>query len=455
MKPHTDAARRITQAAICLALALGTATLAAVWRAWPAWFAEALAVPYPFQTFLTNYQRALADFPSLLAVVAAALLVLAAALWWSARREDGVAAPLALPRWGEALLVAALLGVAWWLSYRHWVYWGKPHWDDYWFFGRIFHEVWAQPGGKMIFQLQRFLHEYPHSPSPLTPLVIGFLMFLHDNPLRWLQVLSLSATVGSLLVLRTLSRRLTPTLPVWLLGALFLTNAATMRNSFFIQLDAISSFFVVAFYGVWLWWRDEPSQNRLTVLTVFLLAAVFQKTTLFPLLAIPTLVAVYDAWRARRVPWLDLLQTAAATALLPAAVFGAYLLALGVGGNFGTQLELMGTGWNELDFSVTRFVFATTFLLVPYLPLVLANRRWPEPETIALALFPLLFFASIVAVRGPFWSRYYSHAVGPWLLLAAPALARLAQSRAARPALVAYVGGVAAVQIAMLWLHVF
>jgi hypothetical protein len=110
----------------------------------------------------------------------------------------------------------------------------------------------------------------------------------------------------------------------------------------------------------------------------------------------------------------------------------------------------MGTGWNEIDFSWQRFVFASGFLLCPYLGLVSRNRSWREPAYQGLALFVVLFFASLVAVRGPFWGRYYSHVLGCWLLLALPAWAR-DDSAGQRRAQWTFLIGVGALQIVMMY----
>ncbi|MDP8225794.1 MAG: hypothetical protein P9L99_20710 [Candidatus Lernaella stagnicola] len=455
-KGSTLAGYRHTRHAMFLAAgAVAAGSLAAVWMQRPDWFLKRLAVPYPFQVFLENYNRLLIDFPLVLWVTGAALAALALVVWRTAGRtveNDSSRLRISVPV--EFLIYAALLVAAGYLSLRHWEYWGRPKWDNYWLFARVLHDFWTHPGAETWFTLQKWVAEFPHSPSPLTPVVISVLMVVYDDPLRWLQMLSFGATIGSLALVRSLGRRLAPDVPTWLLGALFLTHAATMRNSLFIQLDAISSFFVLAFYWLWFRWRDEPTQNRLTALVVFLIAAVMQKTTLFPLLAIPFLAAVYDDWRAGRRRWLEWLRIGLATAALPAALFGGYLLLLGVGRNFGTQVELMGSGWNELDFSLTRFAFATGFLVCPYLPLVFGEQRW-DANRVALAAYPVLFLLSVTAVRGPYWSRYYSHLLGPLLLLAAPHLARLSRQQRGAWLAPTYVAGVAAVQYTMIAAHIF
>jgi hypothetical protein len=236
---------------------------------------------------------------------------------------------------------------------------------------------------------------------------------------------------------------------------LFLVNAATVRNAAFVQLDAICGFFVVWFFWVWTQWLVSPTRRGWLLLIACLTLGIFQKTTLFPLLAIPTLTAALARPRGVGVPWRRVVGIAAASVLPPVALFGGFLWWLGVTGNFGEQVHLMGTGWNELDFSFPRFVFATGFLLGPYLPLACRNQRLREPMFLGLALFVGLFFLSLVAVRGPFWSRYYSLVVAPTLLLALPFLARAAVSSPWRVLLPVYVIAVAAVHYAMMAWHIF
>jgi len=300
--------------------------------------------------------------------------------------------------------------------------------------------------------LWRFIGEYPHAPSPLTPVLIALGLFVVRNAATVLMALNLAATAGSLWLLRAIVRRVSPATIFWPLGVLFLAHGATARNCLFIQLDAINGFFVLLFFHLWLSWREKPSSDRLTAMAVAVVLGVFQKTTLFPLMAVPTLVELVESWRARRWDVKRLATVALATAVVPAALFAFYILQLEVGRNFQTQVELMGAGWNMLDFSLKRFVYATVLLLVPTLPLVALNRDWHRPPYAAFVLYILLFFGSIVAVRGPFWGRYYSHVLGAWLLLAAPGLARIEGEKSYRLPLCVFLAGTAAVQYALvLW----
>jgi 4-amino-4-deoxy-L-arabinose transferase-like glycosyltransferase len=72
-----------------------------------------------------------------------------------------------------------------------------------------------------------------------------------------------------------------------------------MRNAFFIQLDAVSSFFVLLFFALWRRRLARPTLLNAILLGGCLILAVLQKTTLFPLLAVPLTVAVFEAARDR------------------------------------------------------------------------------------------------------------------------------------------------------------
>lgn len=69
--------------------------------------------------------------------------------------------------------------------------------------------------------------------------------------------------------------------------------------------------------------------------------------------------------------------------------------------------------------------------------------------------FVVLFLASIAVVGGPFWSRYYAHVVGPWLVAAAPALGRLAIRDGSLAFSIVYLAATASVSYAMLTWMIF
>jgi len=434
-----------------LAAAAGFATLAALWHFHPDWFAARLHTPYPQAIILQHYEHSLTLMPFLLLATALAFAIVAVAQYATARRPLTQTPIPALSPLAENVLLSGLLLLGLWLSWRHWQMWGRPVWDDYWKAGQVWHIALTSNDAQAWPLVQKFLHEYPHSPSPLTPWVIALLMFVVAQPVLWLQVLNAAATAGSVIVLQRLSKRLAPGVPFWFVGALFLLNAATMRNGWFIQLDAINGFFVLLFFHFWLRWRESPSPARLAALVVWLALCALQKTTLFPLMAVPTLVEAVGQVREKKLVVVRLLSAALWTAVVPAAVFVAYCLAFGIFANFGTQVQLMGSGWNELDFSFKRFVFAGGFLLGPYLPLMWRNRKILEPAYLGPALYVALFFLSMIVVRGPFWGRYYSHIVGCCVLLSLPALMLPAR----RLPLMAYLVAVALVQLTMIGLHLF
>ncbi len=435
---------------VTFVLAGALAALGLAWRVFPAWFVACLKVPYSDPTLSRAYLQLLADLPFAILFAATVLAATAVATLIDARRPAPGPVFRRLSPAHETMLYGALLLLGAWLSWRHYAYWSYPTWDLYWEFGEQLHHLMRHPDPHVLAAVRSFAREYPHSASPLTPFAVALGMFVLPHSLLLMQILSAAATVLSLVLLRALARRLAPTATFWPLGVLFLTNVATMRNSFFIQLDAINGFFVLLFFHQWLRWREQPTRGRLAVLCTVLALGVLQKTTLFPLLAVPTLVAVVEPANARRLDFARLFVTGFWTALVPVSLFLVYLGVFRFQGNFLSQVTLMGTGWNEIDFSWQRFVFASGFLLGPYIGLVLRNRSWREPAYQGLALFVVLFFASMVAVRGPFWGRYYSHVLGCWLLLALPAWAR-DDSAGRRLARWIFMVGVGGLQVAMMY----
>ncbi len=425
--------------------------LGMLWRLWPAWFVARFDVPYPHAIILNHYHYLLHKLPDLLLLGALVLFALAGALWLAARRGTFAGAWPRLPVAAETMLFVALLALDGWLSHRYWLAWGRPLWDDYARFGEILHLALTSNDPAVLPALWRFIGEYPHAPSPLTPTLIAVGMFIVHNAAAVLMAFNLAATAGSLWLLRAIVRRVSPATIFWPLGVLFLAHGATARNCLFIQLDAINGFFVLLFFHLWLSWREKPSSDRLTAMVVAIVLGVFQKTTLFPLMAVPTLVELVESWRTRRWEVKRLATVVLATAVVPAALFAFYIFQLEVGRNFQTQVELMGAGWNILDFSLKRFVYATLLLLAPTLPLVALNRNRHRPPHLAFALYILLFFGSIVVVRGPFWGRYYSHVLGAWLLLAAPGLALVEGEKSYRLPLCVFLTGTAAVQYALVF----
>jgi hypothetical protein len=435
---------------LAFAFAGALAALGLAWTISPAWFVAWFEVPYSVPAISRAYLQLLADLPLAILFAATVLAATAAATLLDRRRPVPGPAFRPLPPAYEVLLYGALLLLGVWLSWRHHAYWSYPTWDLYWEFGEQLHRLMRHPDPQVLAEVQAFAHQYPHSASPLTPFAVALGMFAFPHSLLLMQILSAAATAASLVLMRTLARRLAPTATFWPVGVLFLTNVATTRNSFFIQLDAINGFFVLLFFHQWLRWRERPTRGRLAALCTVLTLGVLQKTTLIPLLAIPTLVAVVEPASVRCLDFARLFVTSLWTALVPALLFLVYLGVFGFHGNFLSQVTLMGTGWNEIDFSWQRFVLASGFLLCPYLGLVSRNGSWREPAYQGLALFVVLFFASMVAVRGPFWGRYYSHVLGCWLLLALPAWAR-DDSAGRRYAQWTFLIGVGALQIMMMY----
>jgi hypothetical protein len=428
--------------------------LALLWAYFPKWFAKILATPYPYALHLANYQQMLRHMPQYLCVLSACLAFMAFALASKKRtRSEARRALFELTPLTEMLLYIVLLAIASWFSWREWLWWQRPGWDNYWRAGEILHHSLRIGGAEVWPHLQSFFAKYPHSPSPLTPVAIALLMFVHADSILILQCLNLAATLGSLIVLKGISRRLAPSVPFWPVGLLFCTNAAVMRNSFFIQLDAINAFFVVAFFGLWLRWRDNPGPKRFAGLVACLVLGVFQKTTLFPLMAIPTLIEIRDAIGHRRINLRRLVIVATGTAIVPVMLFALYCFGLGIFKNFGTQLSLMGTGWNELDFSFWRFSHSTLIVLGALLPVMAFNKEILKSQYLAPALFIVLFFISIAIAKGPFWARYYGHVTGPCLILCLPVLAAVNEKASLRRPVLTYLFCAAMLGYWTMYLH--
>lgn len=445
------------KARVCALLATLLLAVALAWLRTPAPFLRVLARPYPDADVLVRYQENLRDFPVLLLVTASALMAVAFALAFArpptcpSRARD--AHPLALAAPVQLGLAISLLLVAWWFSERHWLFWNRPLWDCYTLYAEALHTALFHPDEGMLAALVRFVRAYPHSPSPLTPALVALgMLVVHDSTLV-MHAVSLAATAGSVVLVVRLGRILAPKLPPWVAATLFLTNAATLRNADFVQLDAGSSFFVLLFFKLLATHLRRGGHRVPWAVAACTAVALFQKTTLFPLLVVPTLLLVHSALRHRRLDGRAFVRTAVVTGLLPTLPFATALLLTGLATNVFRQVELMGVGWNTQDFSLLRFVFATSFLLAPYLPLAVTNRRLGEPLEAGLVLFVILFFASLIAVRGPFWSRYYSLVVGPTLLLALAPLDRLARRWPAVALTV--IAAIATVGYAMMSLNIF
>jgi hypothetical protein len=461
MSPTTDvpAARRGARAGALalLAAAAATAALAAWWAASPAPFVAHFRVDYAYPLALQNHLRNLRDLPKLLAWVALALAALGAALLRARRRGGPALASLARRApagWGAAALaLAVLLAVDVWLSQREWTYWGRPIWDDYPRYGEAFHRLFVGHDAAALARFRSFAAGYLHAPSPLTPAALGLLRFAVPDAVACMQLTSLLATAISLLLLLRLSQRIAPALPTWFPGVLFLGNAATIRNSFFVQLDAASSCVALLFLWRWERWLARRRARDAAWLCVCAILAVLQKTTLFPLLVLPPLVAAIGWWRSE-TGLREVARMALVTLAAPLAVFAAWLGGLGLLGNFRGQVDAMGTGWNVLDHSLGRFAFATGFLLGPVLPFALASPRRIDPLRLGMLLFAALFLGGIAVTGGPFWSRYYSHILAPCLLAAAPGFERAGALPGSRDVLLVYLAGTAAVGYAMMAWHI-
>jgi hypothetical protein len=170
-------------------------------------------------------------------------------------------------------------------------------------------------------------------------------------------------------------------------------------------------------------------------------------------MALPTLVQLYESWRERRFAWGRTALVGLLTAALPFALFLTYCIGFGIIRNFRLQVNLMGHGWNELDFALLPLLFCTFFLLGPFVVPVLRNRRILDPRYFAFALYFVLFWAAFVLVKGPFWTRYYSNVLGPCAVLSIPFFAEHAAAPRARAPLYAFLIGVAVVEHALVYLH--
>lgn len=449
--PREGNARQRRQAVWCAGAGAAALLLGLVWWLQPDWFAARFDVAYPHRSILEHYHYLLRQLPLLIEFGAALLFALAFALWTASRRRPTAKPFPQLPVATETVLFLALLALDAVLSHRYWLAWSRPLWDDYWRFGEILHHAMTMRDPALPAAVRQFIGEYPHAPSPLTPMLIAVGMFIVKNSVAVLMALNLAATAGSLWLLRSIVRRLSPATIFWPLGVLFLAHGATARNCLFIQLDAINGFFVLLFFHLWMSWREKPTLDRQAAMVIAIVLGVFQKTTLFPLMALPTLVEVAEALRTRKWDVMRLAYVALYTAVVPLALFAFYLYRFEVGDNFQTQVALMGAGWNVLDFSLQRFVYATLLLLGPFLPLVALNRDWRRPPYLAFTLYIALFFVSMVVVQGPFWGRYYSHLLGAWLLLAAPGLGRVERAAAYRLPLYVFIAGTALFEYAIVF----
>jgi len=446
--------------AVVLLVLGGLAALFAVaWVIAPEAFAGLFRVEYGYARANRNFARNLGDFPKLLACLAAVLIALGVATRRNARAPAFLSAagtrPGPLPGWFGWSLVVGLFGVAAALSHRSWVYWNRPRWDGYSRFADAFYHLFAQPGAAGAEQFRAFLGEYLHAASPLTPALAGLLRFAVPDPVLCLQLLNALATAASVALVAHLGRRLAPSLPAWLVAALLLTNAAVIRNSWFVQLDAASSAVALVFFWRLSHWLETGSSRDAAWTCLCATLGLFQKTTLLPLLAIPTAVTLYRQWGARRLRLGALVRVAAWSAAVPLALFAAYVVPLELVDNVGRQVEVMGVGWNVADHSWQRFGFGAAFLLGPYLPFLAFGWSRSSALRFGLVSFALLFLLGIAVTGGPFWSRYYSHIAGPCLLAAAPALARFATLPGSRAAVLLYLGGCAAVSYTMMALELF
>ncbi len=457
MKP--DPQRR----ARSIALVIGTAAVAVglwglCWVVWPDFFVSLFRVEYSYDRALRNYEQNLRDFPKLLACLALALAAIGTAVWRFAARNGPSLAESAFPRWLTTSALAVLLGLAGWVSHNSWVFWNRPTWDGYSKFGEAIHRALdgavSGSGPAAFAELGRFVAGYMHSPSPLTPAAIGLLRFAVDDPILCLQLINWFATAVSLLLVIRVSSRLAPDLPAWFVGAMFLTNAAIIRSSFFIQLDASSAALVLVYLWRWERWLRESSKWNLVVLALCATLALFQKTTLFPVIAVPVIVELVRQWKSR--DWnLQQLTVSIAPSALAVVLFVSYLFTLDLQGNWGRQVEVMGTGWNVLDFSLQRFVFSGAFLLGAFLPFAAVGVREIGGVRLGMLAYCGLFLLGIALTGGPFWSRYYSHIVGPCLIAATPALGRLALLPGSLSVGAVYLAATAGVGYAMLYWQIF
>jgi hypothetical protein len=440
--------------AIFAALSAGCLALAAVWANWPQWFLAKLFIPYPDEMPRVYFARAVFAFPHLLLILAAAAALLATAFFLAERPVGARLPPLpALSPLAEGLALGGLIAIGAFLSLRLWVYWQRPAYDYFLDAGGALHNYLHTGGPAARAALLGFMGAYHHAACPLTPMLLALGMFLPVNPVVLLQTYNLAATVGAALALRAIVRRLAPEAPAWPICALYLTNAAVARNSFFTHIEGLNALLGLLAFRAWLRWRDEPTRARLAALAALLTAAVFQKVSLLPLLAIPTATGLYEAWREKRRPARALWAVAFWTGAAPLLNWAAYGLGFGLFHNLAHHIVLMGTGWNRFDFAPLPFFYSTAFLLGPYAVAVAANGRLRAPVNFGFLLFIGLFFAAIFAVRGPFWGRYYSNVVGPCLALAAPGLARAGGNPRVRAPLYAFYVGTVAVQWGIIYLY--
>jgi hypothetical protein len=457
MEPHSEAVSQPAARSIGLAIGVVAAFVAVgalCWAIWPEFFASLFRVEYTYNRALRNYEQNLHDFPRLLVCLAAALAAVATAVWRFEGRDGASLAASSFPRWLTWAGLAGMLGLAGWTSHHSWVFWNRPTWDGYTEFGEAIHRALVTADQSAFAELGHFVSGYLHSPSPLTPAAIGVLRFAVDDPVLCLQLINCLATWVSLLLVVRLSARLTPDLPAWFVGALFLVNAATIRGSFFIQLDAASAAFALVYLWRWERWSNSSRALDAALLAFCATLVLFQKTTLFPLLAVPVIVEFVGQWRngdwnGRRLA-ASLGPSAAALVL-----FGSYLWALDLGNNLGRQVEVMGAGWNVLDYSVQRFVFGIAFLLGAFLPFAAVGARQLGGLRLGVLLYSGLFLLGIVVTGGPFWSRYYAHIVGPVLIAATPALGQIARLPGSLSLGLVYLGATAVVGYAMLYWQIF
>lgn len=426
----------------------------ACWAIWPDFFSSLFRVEYTYDRALRNYQQNLRDFPRLLACLAAALGAVATVAWRFEGREGTSLVASSIPRWQTWPALAGMLGLAGWTSHHSWVFWNRPTWDGYTKFGEAIHRALVGADQAAFAELGRFAAGYMHSPSPLTPTAIGVLRFAVDDPVLCLQLINWFSTAVSLLMVIRLSARLAPDLPAWFVGALFLGNAAIVRGSFFIQLDAASAALALVYLWCWeRWWRSSRASDAV-LLTLCATLALFQKTTLFPLLAVPVIVELVEQWRSGNWNKRRIGATLAPSAIA-LVLFGTYLSVLDLENNWGRQVEVMGTGWNVLDYSVQRFMFATAFLLGAFLPFAAASARQLAGLRLGALVFSSLFLLGITLAGGPFWSRYYAHIVGPCLIAAAPALGQLARLPGSLSVGLVYLGATVVTGYAMLYWQIF
>ncbi len=457
MQPRVEPVPPPIARSIGLAIGIAAACIALwglCWAMFPDFFSSLFRVEYSYDRAQRNFEQNLRDFPRLLAWLAAALGAVATVVWRFEGREGASLAASSFSRWLTWPALAAMLGVAAWTSHHSWVFWNRPTWDGYSKFGEAIHRALVGADQAAFAELGHFVARYMHSPSPLTPAAIGLLRFAVDDPVLCLQLINGFATAVSALLVVRLSARIAPDLPAWFVGALFLGNAAIVRGSFFIQLDAASAALALVYLWRWERWSKSLRVRDAAVLALCATLALFQKTTLFPLLAVPLIVELVDQrrsgnWNSRR------LAATLAPSVFGLILFGAYVFALDLGNNWERQVEVMGKGWNVLDYSVQRFVFATAFMLGAFLPFAGVGARQLGGLRLGVLVFAALFLLGITLTGGPFWSRYYAHIVGPCLIAATPALGQLARLPGSLSVGLVYLCATVAVGYAMLYWQIF